>query len=218
MIVDDSQAYKSYPSLRHWFNKLWVAEHFGYCCGPAGIAPEKTGDYIVRPVMNLSGMSLGARKTMIESGDVTQAPPGYFWCEWFEGKQISVEYQWDHSWLPVDGWEAEIDFKNLSRFRKWSRTFVFPELNQSFDEISAAGISRINVEFVGGNPIEIHLRQSPDPRYDVFVPIWKNDENDVDKYIEMGYHYISSYEDADGFLANPRIGFVVKNHPQPKEM
>ena len=32
----------------------------------------------------------------------------------------------------------------------------------------------------------------------------------IDKYTGMGYTYINSYDDADGFLDTPRLGFMVK--------
>ena len=44
--MQDDDAYNLYPHHRKWFNKLYVAELFGYDCGPAGVAPTKDGTYV----------------------------------------------------------------------------------------------------------------------------------------------------------------------------
>jgi hypothetical protein len=57
----------------------------------------------------------------------------------------------------------------------------------------------------------VHLRTSPDPDYNELIPVWKGDEEVVDKYTKIGYNYIKGYENGDGFLHITRIGFLVKN-------
>ena len=207
--MDDVQAYLNFPTQRKWSNKLWLSEKLGYYCGPAGIAPDKSGWYIVRPIMNISGMGVGAKRKYICSGVFSIVPPGYFWCEWFEGLQYSVTFERNNGWKQVSCYRAERNPENLSKFKKWTKyEHKIFKLNPIFDEISAP---RINVEFIDDNPIEVHLRDTPDPLYDEIIPIWKGDEKLIDKYQKMGYNYIINYDDADGFLKPPRLGFVVKN-------
>jgi hypothetical protein len=211
--MDDASTYSFYPQQRKWFNKLWLAEELDYECGPSGIAPKRSGWYIIRPVMNISGMGVGAKKEYIEAGDFSKVPPGYFWCEWFEGSQYSVSFEWVGYWNQTSCWMAERNVSNLSRFNKWTRyEHKLFKLSSIFDEIADSNITKINVEFIDNNPIEVHLRESPDPNYDIIIPIWKDEENLVDKYQKMGYSYIHSYDNADGFLEIPRIGFMVKNY------
>jgi hypothetical protein len=69
MVTADIEAYQKYPGLRYWFNKLWLSEQLGYYCGPAGIAPQISGMYIVRPIMNLTGMTANAKLKYIFAGD-----------------------------------------------------------------------------------------------------------------------------------------------------
>ena len=76
--MEDSEAYIRYPKHRRWFDKLHLSETLGYDCGPCGVAPSKDGYYIVRPIYNLSGMSIGAKKVWIEKGDVSKVPRGIF--------------------------------------------------------------------------------------------------------------------------------------------
>lgn len=205
----DNQAYVKYPRHRKWFNKLWLSEKLNYECGPCGVSPKKSDFYIIRPIYNLIGMSLGARKIWIEKDDYKKTPAGYFWCEWFDGSQYSVTYEHDVCWKPISCWKGYRNIKNLTRFEKWEKVDYYPELPIFFNELSDVG--RINVEFIDNNIIEVHLRTSPDPEYNEIIPIWKDSEKELDNYLKLGYSWINSFDDADGFLDNPRIGFAVKN-------
>ena len=208
--MNDAQAYRKYPDLAHWYNKLWFSERMRYDCGPSGLAPTVSGWYVVRPIINMSGMGAGAKKVWIEAGDVTKVPLGYFWCEWFDGRQYSLTYEWkDYWWNAVSSWEGIKDEENLIKFHRWERSDYLPEIDIIFHDLSK--VRKINVEFIEDKPIEVHLRTSPNPDYDILVPIWFGEEYMVDKYEKLGYSYISAYENADGFLDTPRIGFMVKN-------
>lgn len=207
--MDDCQAWKAYPEKRKWFNKLWLADTLGYNCGPCGVAPQQSGYYVVRPIYNLSGMSAGARRQWIEGGDYRQVDPGYFWCEFFEGKPFSVTYNFvDNDWKAKGSWLAERNVNDLTKFHIWTRHDYAPELPSFFNQL--CDVKTINVEFIEDKPIEVHLRDSPDPDYDIIVPVWKGDKNIIDKYVENGYSYIQSFDDADGFIETPRLGFIVK--------
>jgi hypothetical protein len=207
--MHDYEAYIRYPNHRKWFNKLWLSEKLNYHCGPAGIAPDKSKNYIVRPIMNLSGMSLNATKLFIDADDLSKVPPGYFWCEFFEGRQYSVSYQYiNGEWVPFSSYEGLRDEENLYKFRKWVKTDWSIKLPEFINELK--DISIINVELIENQIIEIHLRDTPDPLYNELIPIWESDKNTVDKYKNLGYNYIDNYDNADGFLKNPRIGFMIK--------
>lgn len=205
---DDSEAYIFFPQYRKWFNKLELSERLGYNCGPCGVPPTEENEYVVRPIYNLSGMSVGASIKYIETGDTTKVPPGYFWCEYFYGDQYSVTYEYNDKWIPINSWKAYKEKKNLSRFSKWTRDFHYPKLPDFFDELKDVGL--INVEFIEDKIIEVHLRPSPDPSYNILIPVWADDKKVLDSYIELGYTFIESFDDADGFLEIPRIGFMVK--------
>ena len=61
------------------------------------------------------------------------------------------------------------------------------------------------------NKLELSERlASPDPNYNILIPIWADDKKPLDSYVELGYTFIESFDDADGFLEIPRIGFMVK--------
>lgn len=200
-VVYDSDAWIAYPQHRKWFNKLEFSLLMGYDCGPCGVAPSRTDSYIVRPIYNLSGMSAGAFKKYIEAGDVRSVPAGSFWCEWFEGPQHSVTYKWSGSeWLPESSWRSEVDVQNLWKFKSWTRSNFAPEVPTCMNSLTDVGI--INVEWIGGRPIEVHLRPSPDPEDgDELIPVWADDPVS---------DYVKDFDDADGNLTVPRLGFIVR--------
>lgn len=224
--IDDDELYKMYPQHRKWFNKLYVAETMGYKCGPGGIAPEEDGVYVVRPIMNLSGMGAGAEVKEIKAGDCSKVPPGYFWCEYFKGRHFSATYKWeydrDHIWgqwkEPWKGqscWEGINYPINLTKFVEWKRSDYIPKVPDVFVELR--DIKVINIEFIDDKPIEVHLRDSPNPKYDHLIPTWMSDQVNGkmmsakhDHMIANGYVWIEAHSDGDGFLEDVRTGFWCK--------
>lgn len=215
-MMDDTAAWKEFPEHQNWFNKLWLSQMLGYHCGPAGTAPEIDGTYVIRPVMNLSGMGVGAHVKEIKAGDQRSVPAGYFWCEYFDGDHYSVdlEWEWDRDkysgkWQIVNCWKGTNYPVNLTKFEKWERTeFPYP-IHHLISNLSNVG--KINIECINGLPIEVHLRHSPDPDYDEMIPVWSSDLGIKKAHMEMhGYQFVNSYDDADGQLDDPRIGFLVK--------
>jgi hypothetical protein len=204
--LNDCDAWKAYPQHRQWFNKLALSERLGYECGPCGLAPDKTGYYCVRPVYNLSGMGVGSRREWIEQGDASKVEPGYFWCEWFEGEHLSVDYTNNGAyWFQRSAWTGHKDSR--SRFIAWTRSDSQRRLPDTFFHLLDVGC--INVEFIGRRIIEVHLRPSPDPDSAVLVPVWSDDPPDkLDKFLALGFTYVPSEEDADGFLPVKRKGFL----------
>ena len=202
--MTDAEAWNKYPQHRQFFNKLFVSSLFGVSSGPGGVGPPVSGWYCVRPVMNLSGMGIGARKQWIEEGDIRSVEPGYFWSEWLEGTHLSVTYEWskrwEGEWRATSVWEGFNSAENLSRFSKWEKKplSAAPRMFK-LRELSDVGL--INVEFIGGKVIEVHMRPSPDPdgAYRI-VPVWSDDVID-------GYE--PDFDDADGHLVVPRLGFIV---------
>lgn len=211
-INSDEEAWVKYPTLRKWFNKLYVSLLFGYDCGPSGIAPTKDGEYVVRPIYNLLGMGINAEVKYIKAGDLTKVPPGYFWCEYFEGEQYSATYEFFHAknpyWKPISCWKGSKPKESLYKFSKWERSEYVPPVPQLLNELSI--INFINIEFIGDKVIEVHLRTSPDPDYDTLIPIWQDTKKDIDKYVKLGYTFIESVENSEGFLGDKRLGFMVK--------
>mgnify|MGYP007047350393 CR=1 FL=1 len=214
--MEDADAYLKYPQHRKWFNKLWLSELMGYRCGPCSTEIPETGRYVVRPIYNLAGMGVGAEVKELEKGDYRSVPAGYFWCDYIEGKQYSVNYRWQPdshiggSWIGINSWEGFNTLDNLSKFIEWKKTDYIPTLSHHFKQLGE-GVTHLNVEFINDKPIEVHLRLSPDPDYDHMIPVWASDLGVKKVYMETyGFEFINAYDDANGELDDPRIGFLVK--------
>lgn len=210
--MEDFQAWQKYPQVRNWFNKLYVASRLGYDCGPGGIPPTKSGYYCVRPTYNIGGMSVGARKQWICTGDASSVEPGYFWCEWFEGDQYSTTYKLNilnYDYEQISCFKADRG-DELYKFKKWSRSALKFDIHPIIENILESMIEYCNIETIGNKVIEVHFRDTPDPDYDEIIPIWSNDTYLIDIYSQMGYSWIGSFDDSNGFLSDHRLGFMVR--------
>jgi hypothetical protein len=223
----DEEAYlelsRSNPQFLHYFNKLWFSQQLQYDCGPGGTTPSKVAYYIVRPILNIRGMGVEAKREFLTPECRDKVPPGHFWCEEFFGTHHSVDFENSNGkWEVVSCYSGQNAKKALYQFFKWTKCSdekLFENLENTmkhplFERIIENNINHINVEFIGTNPIEIHFRHSSDPKYDEIIPIWKSQgtENLVDFYIKKGYTWINDYDNADGFLIDPRLGFFVKSN------
>jgi hypothetical protein len=168
-------------------DKLILSKKLGYTCGPAGIPPVP-GKYIVRPIVNLKMMSVGATIQYLDSDSI---PDGYFWCEIFTGRHLSFDYHWGKQTLAVEGFRT--DPTRLDRFSHWTRIndiFTLPEVLQTV----ADRYEWFNVEVIGNRVIEVHFRYNDDfanHTATTIVPVWQDE------------FYPS--------LAGDRLGFVLKN-------
>lgn len=187
--MDDCDVWKFIDGEDAWiYDKLILAKRLGYHCGPAGVAPEQSGDYIVRPISNYRMMGRGSSIMHIPAGqDII--PDGYFWCQVFEGRHLTFDYHWGVQHLAAEGFK---DKSRTDRFSSWKKVTDKFELPSVLAPI-AKKYEWLNVEAVDGNIIEVHLRYNDDfegHHADEIVPIWK----------ENFYHS----------PCGDRIGFILK--------
>lgn len=151
-------------------DKLILAKRLGYRCGPAGIAPSP-GTYVVRPIINVKMMSVGASIQYLDSDSI---PDGYFWCEVFSGRHLSFDYHWGKQVLAVEGFRNQ---QRLDRFSHWTKTQDVFELPPMLQNIANC-YQWFNVEVIGDKVIEVHFRYNDDfanHSATTIVPVW-NDE------------------------------------------
>jgi hypothetical protein len=168
-------------------DKLILSRKLGYVCGPAGMPPPAPAYYVVRPIMNLKMMSVGATIQYLNSDSI---PNGYFWCEIFGGRHLSFDYHWGEQKLAVEGFRN--DPKRLDRFSSWTKIqkqFKLPKILQDV----ADRYPWFNVEVIGDRVIEAHFRYNDDfanHNASTIIPVW-----------------------ADEFYSSPagdRLGFVLR--------
>lgn len=177
-------------------DKLILSKKLGYKCGPTGIDVTEPGYYIVRPCVNALGLGLGAKKVWLEK-DTTHLPYGYFWCEWFEGRHLSIDYKNEKQVLCVEGHKQKDTFTKWDKWIKTNDELPFPNILKDLTDIEL-----INCEYIGDKLIEVHLRHNEDFSDNIteFIPVWKGQDTTP----PVGYTY-REYPDVHG-----RIGAFVK--------
>lgn len=198
MILTEDQVWENLDPDDMWiYDKLILSKKLGYQCGPVGIDVYNPGWYIVRPVINLFGLGYGAEKVWIDK-DSDDLPIGYFWCEWFEGRHLSVDYSFGKQILCVEGFKES---DTLMFWDSWEETediIPLPDILKPIAEKQEI----LNCEYIGDNLIECQLRNNPDFQYDnsVFIPVWENQSTNPPE----GYTYVESPE------LHGRIGAFIK--------
>ena len=185
------------PDLIWVMDKLIVSRKMRYNCGPVGLDVPHPGFYIVRPCVNMLGLGLGAEKMWLEK-DTCNLPYGYFWCEWFEGRHLSVDYFYGTQELCVEGRKSTDTFTHWDDWTRTDDVIPFPKMLHSISHPH----KWINCEFIGGKLIEVHLRRNEDfdEHTEHFIPVWAEQDTTPPE----GYTY-RDYPDVHG-----RIGAFVK--------
>lgn len=178
-------------------DKLILSRKLGYNSGPVGLDVPHPGHYIVRPCVNMLGLGLGAQKVWLNK-ETMHLPVGHFWCEWFDGRHLSIDYQWGTQVLAVEGFKDSATFTHWKRWERVKDTVTLPNILTEFSQ----RYKHINCEFIGNKLIEVHLRRNEDfdNNVNVFVPVWQGEST----VPPDGYNY-RIYPDIHG-----RIGAFVK--------
>lgn len=178
-------------------DKLILSRKLGYVCGPVGLDVPHSNWYCVRPCVNMMGLGHGAQKIYLEKNTVN-LPIGYFWCEWFEGRHLSVDYINGHQVLAVEGHKSS---NTLMKWDKWIKVedhVPLPDLLQSFVKTYPV----MNCEFIGGHLIEVHFRHNTDFDHNnsEFIPVWQGQ----DVTPPAGYRFVKDPE------SHGRVGAFVR--------
>lgn len=179
------------------YDKLILSSKLGYVCGPVGCEVPKPGHYIVRPTVNFLGLGIGTSIEWIEDS-TDHLPPGYFWCEIFEGPHYSIDYSRTYCKLVVEGIKSKDTFQKWDRWIKRDIEIPIPKFLRYY----SLTYPWLNIEMIGNKVIEVHLRCNPDFQYNntEFIPVWEG-ENTTPPH---GYRYID-HPDIHG-----RIGGFIK--------
>ena len=201
---------------------MYLAETMGYSCGPAGMEIPKTQEYVIRPIYNLAGMGVCTTVQVLEKGDISSVPPGYFWCEYFEGDHYSATYYradrgFYTEWQLLHNWQGWNDKENPVRFTRWLRQDTAPELPPQLEKID---VPILNVEYIDSKPIEIHFRPSGNPdgtyteQWQEYIPIWDDTPtSECVALVEQGYTWIDNpdcMDDLKPYMKQTRLGYYVR--------
>jgi hypothetical protein len=180
-------------------DKLILSRYLNYKCGPTGTDVPVPGWYCVRPCVNAFGMGLHTQKLYIEKS-TDHLPIGHFWCEWFDGRHFSVDYEHCKQKFCAEGFKKDSEFVKWDKWIKVKNKIPLPFL--VYDNFYH--MKWINCEFIGNKLIEVHFRYNTDFRWgnDEYIPVW--DKNDTIS-IPSGYRYVEDPESIVG-----RIGAFIK--------
>jgi len=199
--ISDCDVWTSCPTEWLWiYDKLVVAQHEHIISGPGGVSVPQAGWYIVRPISNIRMMGRGTKKCWLELGDDNSVPDGYFWSEILTGDHISVDYHWGRPVLSVQGFKDNPD--RFDRFNRWIRVQTTHQLPTWLTNLGATQ-EWINVEYIDGKAIEVHLRYNDDFRNhnaDEIIPVWIGQDTTP----PPGWSWYAS-------TAQDRLGFWIKN-------
>ena len=200
MYIDDKDVWKQCPTEYLWvYDKLILARKNGYLAGPAGIAVPSEGWYIVRPITNIRMMSRGASKQWLTPDDTDKVPDGYFWSEFFQGRHTSVDFHYGIQHLAVEGFRADDRLDRFDRWQKIQDCYRFPEVLGNLWQLTPW----INVEYVDGKIIEVHLRWNDDfsnHSSDVIYPVWQ--DNPMPQPANTSWY---------ASVSGDRLGFWIEN-------
>jgi hypothetical protein len=177
------------------YDKLILSRKLGYECGPVGTDVPRPGRYVVRPITNMLGMGKGATLEALNE-DTDFLPTGYFWCEEFKGRHLSVDYIDGVQVLCVEGFLEEGN--DLVKWKSWEQV----KDQVSYPSILGKTFHHVNCEFIGDKLIEVHLRLNPDfiNGYRVIFPVWEGESIVAPK----GFKFIPAKD-------HTRQGFFVIN-------
>ena len=119
-------------------------------------------------------MGRGAQRLWLEPGDDHSVPDGYFWSEILTGPHLSVDYHWGQQGLTVQGFRD--DAHRLDRFSRWCRVDRDRPLPGMLHDLKYHQ-QWINVEYIGDQVIEVHLRYNDDfanHDADEIIPVWRD--------------------------------------------
>lgn len=212
--MEDWDAWQLYPQHRWIYNKLDLSLKLNYLCGPTPMPVPKSGEYCVRPIINLGGMSAFAVIQYLEKDKIHNLLPGHFWCERFLGDQYSVNFEWQEKQLvAVHTSVGKNSPDSLYRHEKWTkipnRQFKLPTWISDLQDVE-----KINMEFIGDNIIEIHLRwgeEFPTDSVEEIISVW--DDTPLEFFAELetqGYKFYEEYMDAEKNIPHARLGFYYK--------
>jgi hypothetical protein len=190
-------------------DRLELARRMRYPCGSHADTPPHPGLWFTKPVKNPSGMGVGARQDRYGAGSgpgwAHELGERFMWMPVFKGLHFSVDFRQRR----MGSWQQQLTVRceydpSRARPARWcmeNLAFSVPEALRSVES------EWLNVEFVGGCVIEAHGRRNTDfdsaPRdATVACVVWADQLRPGD--------VVPDFDDADGQLAIPRIGFVYR--------
>ena len=191
--TDDSMAYALNPLHRWIYDKLRVARSQGIECGPAAAAPLHYPVFS-KPVTNLKGMGVGSRILRDARDHRTHCNAQDFWMTLLCGEHVSTDWAvvngeatWCRHTLGIPGTAGTFDYWKVEAVsRPGVEKYSIDWIRQNLRDYTGM----LNVETIGGQIIEAHLRFS-DQWPDLYGRKW------VDAAVRLYDQKIWKFPDTD---------------------
>lgn len=160
---DDLIAFKRYPKHNWVYNKLKICETQNIKAYPHGVFPDITPVFS-KPIYNLYGLSLNSEIIYYFNID-DHYKPGHFWMPILTGPHLTTDFavingksHWHHTMIGYPHPQG-----NFKRFETNNEDFNKTiESHKKWIKKHLKGYTGIvNIESLGSNIIECHLRMSP---------------------------------------------------------
>jgi hypothetical protein len=189
-------------------DRLALGRRLGYACGTSSEPPPRAGAWFTKPIRNPPGMGVGARRNRYRSapraGWADALAAGDMWMPLFRGAHYSVDFRRERG-----RWRQRLTVRCIparaaARPALWRVESVAFEVPAPLRHVDSEWL---NVELIGGAVIEAHLRRNTDfdrapPGARVAHVVW------ADQRPPAGM--VGDFDDADGQLSVPRLGFVYR--------
>jgi hypothetical protein len=191
--TEDSDSWNWYPRHRWVYDKVAVALSQGLAAAPHGVEPPGFPVFS-KPITNLKGMGVGSRVLRTSADYVRHYAPGHMWMTLLDGRHVSSDV------AVVDGratWWRHATGKPAAEgtFDHWTvHAAADPEIEARAGDWVAQHLAgytgMINLETIGGQIIEVHLRFA-DQWPDLYGAGW------VEALVRLYQHGRWDYPDTD---------------------
>lgn len=163
IITNDIDAWSHHKNFRKIYNKLWLVEIQNIDCAPIGVIPS-TYPIIIKPIINLYGMSRGFKKINNKKEYLMNQSDGCFWMPFLNGKLYTVDLILDKGKI-VGCYclESRPSFSGTFEYHVYRPNYkLSPKIKNLIENNFDNYYGPMNIEIINDIIIEGHLRLNGD--------------------------------------------------------
>jgi len=152
--------YKNYNKI---YNKLWLIEAQNIECGPIGTVPNKY-PIVIKPIINLYGMSKGYKKINSESDYYKNQNVGSFWMPYIKGRHYTIDIVFDKGVIiAYYALESKPSIHGTFKYHVYRPNYILNHTLKVFMQTHFDNYTGLmNIEVINNSIIEGHLRFNGD--------------------------------------------------------
>lgn len=163
IITNDIDAWENNKINNKIYNKLWLTQLQNIDCGPIGTHPKQY-PIIIKPIINLYGMSKGFMKINSEEEYYENQKYGHFWMPYLSGKNYTIDLILDNG--KIKGYytlESKPTINGTFEYHVYRPKYKLSEnIKKIIEENFISYSGAMNIELINDKIIEGHLRLNGD--------------------------------------------------------